>query len=347
MKLVIEYEASWRNSFLDGSNNECLPKDGRNFIGSMTNLKKQGNFIKREVTKDTVMGLLNRLIGDQRKLYQSRNDANYYFSNLEKAITFEDKPRVNGISNEVIYLRNIKGSTDQNSFSGILKTQDAMFSSDYSSEFWSILWMDFNELCQFIVNDYCCELRGELDPLSICDRFEQIGKLKPMELADYVEEALKKIKDVFPDENYFNNKGLILPGTFYCSALYLQLERLSNKYDMSSARTKQGGIGGISKRSFTKKDFMKKFTTGNGKLIFGNPYLLKEKIKGEGEVTSMLTKVSGQLEIFIDVDSKKGREIEQLIENAGVSSFYLGKKGLAFVRSIDPRETRRDYESLF
>lgn len=347
MKLVIEYEASWRNSFLDGLNNESLPKDGRNFIGSMTNLKTQGNFIKREITKDTVMGVLNRLIGDQRKLYQSRNDASYYFSKIENAVTFEDKPRVNGISNEIIYLRNIKGSTDQNSFSGILKTQDAMFSSDYSEEFWSVIWMDFDELCQFIINDDSCELRGELDPLCICERFEQIGKLKPVELEKNSEEALRKIKEAFPDENYFNNKGLILPGTFYCSALYLQLERLSKKYDMSSAKTKQGGISGISKRSFTKKDFMKKFTTGSGKLIFGNPYLLKERIKGEGEVVSMLTKVSGQLEILIDVDSKKGREIEQLIENAGVSSFYLGKKGLAFVRSIEPRETRRDYGSLF
>ena len=43
MKIIIEYESSWRNSFLDGSNNEELPKSGRNFIGSMTTLKKEGN----------------------------------------------------------------------------------------------------------------------------------------------------------------------------------------------------------------------------------------------------------------------------------------------------------------
>jgi hypothetical protein len=31
---------------------------------------------------------------------------------------------------------------------------------------------------------------------------------------------------------------------------------------MNSAKTKVGGISGISKRGFTKKDFMDKFTTG-------------------------------------------------------------------------------------
>ena len=48
----------------------------------------------------------------------------------------------------------------------------------------------------------------------------------------------------------------------------------------------------------------------------------------------MMTKASGQLEITIDVDRDKAQEIKTLIENAGVSSFYLGKKGLAYVSNI-------------
>ncbi|WP_031434616.1 hypothetical protein [Methylomarinum vadi] len=80
MQIIIEYESSWRNSFLDGSNNEPLPKQGRKFIGSMTNLSDVKNFIQRDVTLDTVMGLLNRLIGDQRKLYQAREQDNYYLN---------------------------------------------------------------------------------------------------------------------------------------------------------------------------------------------------------------------------------------------------------------------------
>jgi len=73
MKITIDYEASWRNSFLDGSNNEPIPKKGRNFIGSMKMLgKEEENYKSREITLDTVQGVLNRLIGDQRKLYQSK-----------------------------------------------------------------------------------------------------------------------------------------------------------------------------------------------------------------------------------------------------------------------------------
>lgn len=47
MKIIIDYDSSWRNSFLDPttSNNEPLPKKGRKFVGSMTNLKKSENFI--------------------------------------------------------------------------------------------------------------------------------------------------------------------------------------------------------------------------------------------------------------------------------------------------------------
>ena len=70
MRITIEYESSWRNSFLDGENNEPLSKKGRNYIASMTELKKAGNFRQRDISMTTVMGVLNRLIGDQRKLYQ-------------------------------------------------------------------------------------------------------------------------------------------------------------------------------------------------------------------------------------------------------------------------------------
>ena len=64
MKITIEYDSSWRNSFLDGSNGEPLPKKGRKFVGSMTSLQKPENFMPRDISLDTVMGLLNRLIGD-------------------------------------------------------------------------------------------------------------------------------------------------------------------------------------------------------------------------------------------------------------------------------------------
>jgi hypothetical protein len=111
MRITIKYEASWRNSFLDGSNNEPLPKGGRGFIGSMTTLKADGNFIRRTITKDTVMGILNRLIGDQRKLYQARQSENYYFKDIEAVLNEADIVDSSKISNaEIVYIRNISGN---------------------------------------------------------------------------------------------------------------------------------------------------------------------------------------------------------------------------------------------
>lgn len=340
MKIIIDYDSCWRNSFLDGSNNEELPKQGRKFIASMTSLKDAENFIQREISLDTVMGVLNRLIGDQRKLYQARNEEKYgiyYFKDLEPLVRFEDKPsRIN--DNEVTYIRNITGSTDQNAFTGIVKTQDPVFLSDYSAEFWGVLGLNFDELCEFIIYNTQISHAIELNPIAIISRLEVLNKEKSVADDGRASEAMAVLHQHFPDTSYLSNKGEIIPIMFYCSSLYLQLERLAERgFDMSSAKTKSGVISGISKRGFTKKDFMNRFTTGDKKKIWGNPYIRKERVKGVGEVTQFMTKASGQLEIDIDIDRDKAQELKRMIENAGVSSFYLGKKGLAYVSHIEIR----------
>jgi hypothetical protein len=334
LKITIEYEASWRNSFLDGDNNQVLPVGGRGYLGSMTTLKKEGNFIERQVTLDTVMGLLNRLIGDQRKLYQARkqtHQTNYFFEDIESKVSFEDKPI---LTNEIVYIRNMKGSTDQNSFTGMIKANHPSMSSDYSVELWGILKLSLDGLCNFILSDEKVQQVIDPNPLLICALIEELEALKPVENAGQITEVIAALTNHFPDTEYLNNKGQVITSSLYCSALYVQVKRLAAQYDLSTALTKAGGLSGISKRGFTKKDFMDRYTTGKKKILWGNPYMKKEKIKGQGEVTSMLTKASGQLEINIDVDIKKGQEIKDLIECAGVSAFYLGKKGLAYVSNI-------------
>lgn len=340
MEIIIEYESSWRNSFLDGSNDEKLPNSGRKFIASGKNLndrRQPAKFVKREVTLNTVMGVMNRLIGDQRKLYQSRQDTNYYFREIEAVVLFADKPT---LTSEMTYIRNITGSNDQNSFTGMIKTNDVIFQSDYSREFWGVLALELNDLFTNIVNNNRVGALIELNPIAICTRFEEIKKIKPVEKQRMAKKCVAALDNHFPGTNYLNNKGEVVPSTVYCSALYLQLERLSKRFDMASVVTRSGTISGISKRTFTKKDFMNRFTTGEKKRIWGNPYMRKERIKGEGEVVSLMTKASGKLEININVDRDKANEIRKLIENAGVSSFYLGKKGLAYVTNIDTRELR-------
>ncbi len=339
MKIIIDYESSWRNSFLDGSNDEPLPKKGRNFVASMTELKKEQNYHKRDFTKNTVMGILNRLIGDQRKLYQARNSKDYYFADLEQVISFADKPSVT--NTEIAYIRNMKGSTDQNSFTGMIKVNDAIFQSEYSQQFWGVLALDIEQLCDFILDDSNAQINKvqaniALDPVSILARLEEIKKLKPVEPNGRIKQASDILANLFEKYKPLNKKEQLLILPIYCSALYLQMQRLEQHYDMSSAKSKMGGISGISNNGFTPKDFMGAYTTGAKKKIYGNPFVREEFIKGEGKIKHTLTKANGQLEIMIDFDGDEDREDEflNMIENAGVSSFYLGKKGLAYISDI-------------
>lgn len=346
MRIMIEYESSWRNSFLDGTNDEPLPKKGRSFVASMTELKKPENYFAREVTKSTVMGVLNRLIGDQRKLYQSRQnyeDVPYYFADVESKVSFVDKPTA--VNTEITYIRNLKGSTDQNSFTGMIKVNDPIFKSNYSQDFWSVLALDVDELCNFIIDGKLVHKSIELTPLGILSRLEEIKKFKNLDYANRVKQASDLLSNTFKEDyKPFDKKDVFQHLALYCSALYLQMFRLEEKYDMHSAKSSTGRISGISKNGFTSKDFMKNYVTGGKKLIYGNPYIREEYVKGkdgkkgEGKIKHTLKKASGTLEIIIDISFDAALELKQLINDAGVSSFYLGKKGLAYVSDIDIRE---------
>lgn len=333
MRIIIEYESSWRNSFLDGEDNMVK----RNFIGSMTALndRKANNYKKREITKNTVMGILNRLIGDQRKLYQARQQPNYYFKEIEEILSDSDIKDVAVLDQEMIFLRNVSGSTDQNAFTGMIKLSDPWLSIHYAKEFWCVLWMNFDELFQFIQNENftTSEVEPILDPLSILFRLEEIKKTKVI-VSDAVNLLSEILSSRYPNFSIKEsaNKASLLP--LYCSALYLKLDRLSEKYDTSSIRASRGGLTGISHNGFTPKNLMERFTTGQQKIVWGNPYIDSKFIKGEGEVKSFLTKASGLLEITLNISKDQARDLEEKIENAGVSSFYLGKKGLAYVTDI-------------
>ena len=338
MKIIIDYEASWRNSFLDGTNNEPVPKKGRGFVGSMTKLGKEENYISREVTLDTVLGVLNRLVGDQRKLYQSKmelGDQKHYFSDISENIQFEDKPKV--LNQEIAYIRNMTGNTDQNKFTGMIKVDDPAFQSEFSRQFWGILFLDFEQLCQFVFDEINVESVIELDPVTILGRLEEIKKMKPVENSGTAKLVSEKLASNFEKFKPLNNKGDLKLLSIYCSTLYLQLCRLEKKFDLSSIKGARGGIQGISHNQHTPKNFMEYYVTGGQKLLYGNPYVRKERVTGEGEIKHVLTKASGQLDIHLDIDIERAIELKNMIDNAGVSSFYLGKKGLAYVSHIDVR----------
>lgn len=335
MRITIDYNSCWRNSFYSGTNDEPTSKTNpRNYIASMSSLKKEGNYKLCPITNNTVMGVMNRLIGDKRKLYQSRNDDDYYFNDVESLVEFEDVPAKQVSTEETVFLRNMTGSTDRDVFLGAVDRGHPALTSDYSDELWGVLSMEFEDLCVFICTGGDVESRIEPDPLVIAAKLEAMGKMKPVEDKGFANQARERLEAKFEGCEYLTKKGLIMPHMFYCAALYVQLEALSKRYDTSTAVTPKGCIKGVSKRGFTKRDFMKSFTSRGAKLVYGNPYVKKQKVKGQGEVTSKLIKANGQLKITLDVGRERAKEIKAMIENAGVSSFRLGKKGLASVTKI-------------
>lgn len=343
IQISINYDSRWCNSFLDGNNNVPAPADGRKYIASLSNIgKNEDAFICRDISIDTVMGVLNRLIGDQRKLYQSRSEGDYFFRELEEKglVSFDDK--ISSSNEEMVYLRNMSGSLDQNSFSGMINSTSSAFNSDYSSSLWAVLFSDLEGLCDFILSETIDPLTFSVDPVVISDRFNsEISKIKNISIEnpkiDYLEKVIKaekKLEDIF-QVSYRNGSGeSIQVFSLYCSALYLQINTLKEKYDLQGSLSKSGNIPGFSKRGFTFKDFMKAFTTGNGKIVFGNPYFQEKFVKGEGKTKEMLKKASGELIITIDLDREKSQEMHALIKSASVSTFRLGKKGLAYVSNI-------------
>jgi len=305
----------------------------------MTKLGQKENYISREITFDTVLGILNRLIGDQRKLYQAKEGLGgdkHYFEDISTGITYEDKPSI--VNHEIAYIRNISGNTDRNSFTGMIKAQDPAFQSDFSPEFWGVLFLDFEQLCAFILDENIkIECAAEVNPICILNRFDEIKKMEYVSNTGNVKAASEKLASHFEKYDSKENKGKLKACPFYCSSLYLQLSRLRKSYDLSSVLSKNNSISGISKNNFTPKDFMERYTTGSKKLIYGNPYVREEFIKGEGKIKHTLKKVSGQLDIQLDIKLERAIELKNLIDCAGVSSFYLGKKGLAYVSRIDVR----------
>lgn len=330
MRITIEYDSSWRNSFLSETKNEEDLQ--REFIATTKQLEK--NFYQKEVSHNTVMGILNRLIGEQKKLAKARKRLDYFFKDLESQITFTDR---NDRSYEIIYLRNLKkNSVDPKAFSGIVKASDLAFTSDYSLNLWGVLFLEIDEIFQLIVNNKTIDFSRfskKIHPIDIKNRLASLSGSISIEgeIYELLQEFQRKINGFdCPESGQKINISNI-----YSLLIYWQLDELSKYYDISSVLSPQGKLTGIALSGiFTEKDFMARYSTGGNKKSWGSPYINPSKKNLEIQ-DKMLTKANhGILEINLNISKDQARDLEEKIENAGVSAFYLGKKGLAYVKDI-------------
>ena len=149
MRISIEFDSCWQTSFLDGDHDLPISKTNpRKFVATA---KTRGEE-PAPFTKNTVnIGVLCRLIGDQRKLYQARNSENYYFSDIEEHVSFS-LIRNESTTQELMYLTNKSDDRcAQSSFLGVLSADNPWFFSTVAPKLWPVLFLDNHKLLDFIL----------------------------------------------------------------------------------------------------------------------------------------------------------------------------------------------------
>lgn len=415
MRIVIDYDSCWQTGFLGDDIKKPISKrrkgtnlhDSEGYVQKFVATSKARGEKDTPISESTVLGILCRLIGDQRKLYQAKQSNNFYFSDIEDKISW--KLEKESTVSELMYLTNMSDARcGQGTWLGVLSDDNPWFFSEVSLQLWSVLYLNRESLLNFIMGDtankpmegmnkrncYPTELLARLDLITntnvdegspwksaeklISDRKKLIDKLESIEqkkaeyiakfetkppktekqkttfqrkITDFnerveylnkavlllgnekeifeVEERLNKVvkylEKTFPKNEYWGN-GVMYPSQLYAAALYLQAERMiKTGYNLEFVKNKKREIQiqGFSKRGFNGvRDWLNLMSGGRKKAV-GGP--------------CKVNKQSGQLDIHLDIDLEKSIELKNLIDSAGVSSFYLGKKGLAYVSDIDVR----------
>ena len=389
MQIFIEFDSIWQNSFLSGSDDKPIDKNNRRkFIAT----SKSDKVDHKKITKSTVLGILSRLIGDQRKLYDARASDDYCCKDKENLI---DEPIVRLKSwDEQVFLSNkTETRPPQSSYLGVIKDDEKLFFSETAPLLWGVLYMGKDELLTFILGEEMNETKGNSNPDILLKRIETIQSFEPFvfvkdeilkveeiiikknenftkkqkeylkipspnlkqeksfiklkekvkkeesELRESIDlyfndkkrelfdnklgKVLELLSQKYPDQVYYN-KAKVYPMSLYSIALYLQVERMKQNGLEVESYLNKGKIQGFSKRNFNGvRDFLNKLA-GNHKKTVGTP--------------SVVTKASGELVITLNIKAEEAKYLKKMIDDAGVSSFYLGKKGLAYVTDIITEE---------
>lgn len=334
MKIIIEYENKWGNSFLS----EPSKNGARNYIASQSALKKNENYKEKDISLTTVLGILYRLIGCRKPIDKLSLNEKYfdkYISNNK--LTFNNK--IITEYNEIVYLRNANNSNDQNSFSGV--PDDSIMECKDIQKLFNIIIFNREQLINYILNDIYPNIEINkielIDFVDLIDKKHKSEKIKEEILLNEINIKLKKMNSNF---DFVLDSSLYLIAINKMTILLFSDENFE-KYSKFLTKNKTfAGITFSNGKSFTKKDFMSKFSAV--KIQYGNPYIaeiwvenVNSKENKKMKINKNLNKKNGILEINIDCNEEEGYKIQELIENAGVSSFYIGKKGLAYITKIE------------
>lgn len=340
------------------------------------------NFIYADITKNTVLGVLCRLIGEVRRL-DDLEDSHPILS-LKDKITFENTNT--DFQNELITLHNQSNlvkdnggaliSTDCNHFlldkNPLSETLLSIFLIRSQEEAVDVLTrMENNDESLFysrypgqitvrtFLNEYLTLEKSE-EKKELHSDFSFISN--KWEIREYNKKLYSGSKQVMQEFfSYLNNaEGIIakpvvpkgvtviqnLWGFIFAEKInFLRRNGLFLKEFSTSLNASGTCLRGVAPASggFTIREYFLSFVDDK-KISWTMPYTveLKYPFFDEDSIADYnfkakvgVTKECGKLEINLDIPKEEALALHKRIDNAGVNTFHLGKKGLAYIEKIE------------
>jgi len=428
MKILVSYSSKWSAEFAD-------PITHKNKVVSLAALNENpnkldvildendtyettmlkignayNNFVYKTISKNTVLGIISRLIGEVRYLDKIDPKEDHPINKIMDKVSFNLHDRE--LYNEIISLAKPITKVQSNG-GGLINSSKSNFlllsDNDYSKIIFSLFNLktleDIDSFVSFIeknptkkelldfINDnkYSYNDKIELyqfvknhnDHASLFNNIDknyvkykkyqsEIFKGNPVDedkvvtldedLSYYItlldRIALYTGKNIDSDGKYnayselgpVNDKNsaavLNIIGLLYYFVIAWTIKG-GNKQDIDeSLINKNGNIAGIATNSgkITVKDFYgfvsPRKLSWSMPYMFDSKYLKKKEAKqfNQSNTTLGVGKESGVLEIIIDIPTDEAVILHDQIKAAAVSTFHVGKKGLAYVKGIEINE---------
>lgn len=380
MKIIIDYNDSWSASNLIGNRethfNKVRPQVNDIVAFNNENEKlqiSQSKYLPRkdELTANTIMGILYRLVGDIRPLHLIKSKENYlrFINDKEFSLSFKKENITETL--ELLTFQNVgnrfkendkKGyynPDNPNSWEGEINETNKVF---LEKELYQILFYPFVctpiELYDLIVkNTFKAATNlnisdGRLRILTLNSKINSSAKfsLEDNEDAKIRSELLENLRlkitsarmaSGFTTPVKYEDKSKNKYETFVYGALYMCFDHICNEFNVTMKdgvwscdkfgvlqTDKNAWHSGISLGTITPKDIIGKIA----KKANVNSYPIEENTS-ESKVRT--TVHSGTIVIDINLPSEEAEKIKEMIDEANIGIFRLGKKGTAYLREIE------------
>lgn len=330
MKIEICYNSIWNNSFLSDDKKKYIASSQN--LDSKLNIENSVYYKERKISLTTAYGVLFRILGAQAPLeHLLENEFNGCpIKPLIKEGKVSYRVIESNIFEEIVFLRNLNKHKSRNELSGVPDNSFLSLNKNINERVLFVLSYNRKELIDYILNDvFVLKENPKINNIvDLCSKINELSSLKSLKIND--SELLKSISEKY--NTFFENKNcnLLDKSSLVLVALNIASVRYCSEYTDTKFFTTNNTISGVSLScvSFTPKSLISRFA--EHKIIYGNPYMFYDKT---GKKRSLI-KSDGILEIIIDADKETSLLIENMINEACVSSFYVGKKGLGYIRKI-------------